>query len=271
MKPADPFPGLLRAFFYEWMVEQRNASAHTIRSYRDTWRLFLRFVAQLRQRTVAQLALAELTASEVSAFLQYTEQERHDSIGTRNCRLAALRSFFGFVAGREPAAAAQCAEVLRIPTKKAPVHAPSYPDLPEVEAILAQPDRSTTFCCPSCTTPARAFKKRSMYVPRRSVWTLPLVCACTARAARNASVHCGRKPCHCSRHSSSGSRERTTNESSSIAMESRSVRQACASSWLSTWRLLPRACRAWHRSTSRLTASVMRLRYIWSLQALTSP
>ena len=143
MKPADPFPALLRAFFYEWMVEQRNASAHTIRSYRDTWRLFLKFVAQRRHRTVAQLRLGELTASEVSAFLQYTEQERHDSIGTRNCRLAALRSFFGFVAGREPAAAAQCAEVLRTPTKKAPVHAPSYLDLPEVEAILAQPDRST--------------------------------------------------------------------------------------------------------------------------------
>jgi site-specific recombinase XerD len=143
MKRADPFPALLRAFFYEWMVEQRNASAHTVRSYRDTWRLFLRFVAARRRRTVAQLTLGELTGFEVSAFLQYTEQERHDSIGTRNCRLAALRSFFSFVAGREPAAAAQCAEVLRIPTKKAPVHAPSYLDLAEVEAILAQPDRST--------------------------------------------------------------------------------------------------------------------------------
>jgi site-specific recombinase XerD len=143
MKAVDPFPGLLRAFFYEWMVEQRNASAHTVRSYRDTWRLFLRFVAERRWRTVAQLTLGELTASDVSAFLQYTEQERHDSIGTRNCRLAALRSFFGFVAGREPTAAAQCAEVLRIPTKKAPVHAPCYLEPAEVEAILAQPDRST--------------------------------------------------------------------------------------------------------------------------------
>ena len=81
MKRADPFPALLRAFFYEWMVEQRNASAHTVRSYRDTWRLFLRFVAARRRRTVAQLTLGELTGFEVSAFLQYTEQERHDSIG----------------------------------------------------------------------------------------------------------------------------------------------------------------------------------------------
>jgi len=143
MKKVDPFPALLRAFFYEWLVEQRNASAHTIRSYRDTWRLFLRFVADRHHRTVAQLRLDDVTGAEVGAFLQYSERDRRGSIGTRNCRLAALRSFFGFVAGREPAAAEQCAEVLRIPTKRAPLHAPSYLEPAEVEAILAQPDRST--------------------------------------------------------------------------------------------------------------------------------
>jgi len=143
MKQADPFPGLLRAFFYDWLVEQRNASSHTIRSYRDAWRLFLRFVAQRRRRSVEQLALADLTAAEVAGFLRHAEQERHDSIGTRNCRLAALRSFFSFVAGREPALAAQCAEVMHIPMKRAPIHAPCYLDPNEVEAILLQPDRTT--------------------------------------------------------------------------------------------------------------------------------
>ena len=143
MKPADPFPRLLHAFFYEWMVQQRNASSHTVRSYRDTWRLFLRFVAQRRHRPVAQLNLGDLTAVEVSAFLLYTEQERGDTIGTRNCRLSALRSFFGFVAGREPAAIAQCTEILHVPMKRAPIHAPCYLEPEEVKAILAQPDRST--------------------------------------------------------------------------------------------------------------------------------
>ena len=143
MKSADPFPRLLRAFFYEWMVQQRNASVHTVRSYRDTWRLFLRFVADRQRRTVAQLGLADLTASEVSAFLNHTEQQRQDTIGTRNCRLSALRSFFGFVAGREPTAIAQCTEILHIPTKKAPIHAASYLEPEEVKAILAQPDQST--------------------------------------------------------------------------------------------------------------------------------
>ncbi len=82
MKSADPFPTLLCAFFYEWMVQQRNASVHTVRSYRDTWRLFLRFVANRRRRTVAQLGLADLTASEVSAFLNYwTYPDSVDGIG----------------------------------------------------------------------------------------------------------------------------------------------------------------------------------------------
>jgi site-specific recombinase XerD len=105
--------------------------------------LFLRFVAQRHHRTVAQLRLEDLIGAEVGAFLQYIEKERGDSIGTRNCRLAALRSFFSLVAGREPETAEQCAEVLRIPTMRAPLHTPSYLDPPEVEAILAQPDRST--------------------------------------------------------------------------------------------------------------------------------
>ncbi|WP_247391977.1 site-specific integrase [Bradyrhizobium sp. 35] len=144
MKPVDPFPRLLHAFFYEWMVQQRNASAHTVRSYRDTWRLFLRFVAQRRHRPIAQLTLGDLTAFEVKAFLQYTEQERGDTIGTRNCRLSALRSFFGFVADREPTAIEQCTQVLHVPMKKAPIHAPCYLEPEEVKAILAQPDRSTS-------------------------------------------------------------------------------------------------------------------------------
>src|SRR5579871_5453854 len=143
MKTTDPFPRLLHTFFYEWMGQQRNASIHTIRSYRDSWRLFLRFVAQERKCSVAKLALTDLTASEVTAFLRNTEQERGDTIGTRNCRLAALRSFFAFVAAREPTALAQCTAILQVPAKKAPIHAPSYLDPDEVKAILAQPNRST--------------------------------------------------------------------------------------------------------------------------------
>jgi site-specific recombinase XerD len=141
MKPT-PFPQLLHAFFHDWLVQQRNISHHTVLSYRDSWRLFLRFVAGRKKKTVAQLGLTELTADDVLEFLQHVEQERKASIGTRNCRLAAVRSFFSFVADREPLASAQCAEVLRIPTKRAPQHALCYLDENEFAAILAQPDCS---------------------------------------------------------------------------------------------------------------------------------
>ncbi len=143
MSATKSFPQLLHAFFYDWLIAQRNTSRHTIVAYRDSWRLFLRFVAQHHQKTVAKLTLEHLSATEVLAFLNHLEQERHVSIITRNCRLAALRSFFTFVADREPLAAAQCAEVLRIPTKRAPQREPAYLETEEVTAILAQPNRTT--------------------------------------------------------------------------------------------------------------------------------
>ena len=142
MRPIDPLPRLLQEFFYSHMLEQRNLSAHTVRSYRDTWRLFLRFSATRRKRSVATLVLGDLTAAMVGAFLQQCEQERKVTVGTRNCRLAALHSFFSFVAEREPIYAAQCAEVLRIPTKREAIRAPFYLEPDEVDAIMLQPDRT---------------------------------------------------------------------------------------------------------------------------------
>ena len=142
MTPA-PLSHWLHAFFYEWLGEQRNCSHHTILSYRDTWRLYLRYVAARRGRSVSALSLADLTAEQTVAFLGHVESERCDTIGTRNCRLAAIRSFFRFVADHEPLAAAQCAAVLRIPTKKAPRPAIDYLETEEVTAIFKQPDRST--------------------------------------------------------------------------------------------------------------------------------
>lgn len=143
MSRANPFPELMRAFFCEWLVEQRNASIHTVRSYRDSWRLFLRFVAQRGGKKVAMVTLADLAASEVAAFLKHAEHERGGTIGTRNCRLAAIRSFFNFVATRDPVSIAQCVEIRNIPVKRAPVSEPCYLDPAEVAAILAQPNRST--------------------------------------------------------------------------------------------------------------------------------
>jgi site-specific recombinase XerD len=134
---------LLHAFFHVWMGQQRNLSHHTVMSYRDTWKLLLRFVSQRKHRDVTALSLTDLDASEVLAFLQYLEEERKVSIGTRNCRLAAIHSFFTFASDQETLAIAQCAEIARIPVKKADRAAMDYLEADEITAILAQPDRSS--------------------------------------------------------------------------------------------------------------------------------
>jgi len=143
MNGSPDLPRLLRAFFYEWATQQRSLSPHTIRSYRDTWRLFLRFAAEHYHRPVTKLGLEDLTDKLVLGFLENGERVRHGSVGTRNCRLAALRAFFAFLAAREPSAIGQCTAVLHVPTKRAARPALCYLDANEVGAILAQPDRRT--------------------------------------------------------------------------------------------------------------------------------
>jgi site-specific recombinase XerD len=143
MNAPMTLPALLAAFFHDYLVRERNASVHTIRSYRDTWRLFLRFAAERRKRPLARLTLMDLTAEEVLAFLNHMESDRHAGIGTRNCRLAALRSFYAFVSTRDPAALAHCTAVLNIRAKRRAVGPPTHLEYNEVEAILAQPDRAS--------------------------------------------------------------------------------------------------------------------------------
>src|SRR5208283_2128409 len=139
---SDSLAALLHAFFHEWMGKQRNLSRHTVCSYRDTWKLFLRFASQRKRREIAKLSLADLQAGEVLAFLEHLEKDRKVSIGTRNCRLAAVRSFFAFVAHRNPLAIAQCTEIARIPVKKRSQPAMCYMDAEEIAAILREPDLS---------------------------------------------------------------------------------------------------------------------------------
>ena len=86
MKPYS-FAKLLYAFFHEWMGQQRNLSRHTVLSYRDTWKLLLRFVSERKRRAITALSLSDLEAAEVLGFLQYLENDRKVSIGNRNCRL----------------------------------------------------------------------------------------------------------------------------------------------------------------------------------------
>jgi integrase/recombinase XerD len=133
----------LEAYFTERLISQRRASRHTIAAYRDSLRLLLGFTQQRTGTTPSRLDLADLDAPLISAFLDHLEQTRGASVRTRNARLVAIRSLFGFAALRHPEHAALIQRVLAIPQKRYERNDVSFLTHDEVQAMLAAPDRST--------------------------------------------------------------------------------------------------------------------------------
>ena len=135
---------LVESFFTEYLPRQRGASVHTIRAYRDALKLLLEFVAQRRGRGVALLELNDLDVETVGRFLDHIETTRSNSVVTRNCRRAAIRSFFKHLVRHDLAHSQQYARVLAIPSKKARQRLATYLEPDDVRAIIAKPDRRTT-------------------------------------------------------------------------------------------------------------------------------
>ncbi len=134
---------LLQAFFTERLIGQRDASPHTIASYRDTVCLLLRFAQQRTGKAPHQLNIDDLDAPLIGAFLNYLEAERGVSVRTRNARLTAIRSLFGFATYRNPEHAAVIQRVLAIPPKRTDRALVTYLTEPEMQTLLAAPDRAT--------------------------------------------------------------------------------------------------------------------------------
>jgi integrase/recombinase XerD len=133
----------LEAFFTQRLTQQRRASPHTIAAYRDTVRLLLNFVKDRTGTPPAKLALEDLDGPLIGAFLDHLEHDRGVAVTTRNARLAAVHSFFRFAALRHPEHAAVIQRVLAIPAKRTDRAPVSYLTRPEIDALLAAPDRTT--------------------------------------------------------------------------------------------------------------------------------
>jgi site-specific recombinase XerD len=118
MTGQPTFPTLLEGFFTQRLMQQRQASAHTIASYRDTFRMLLQFAQKRLGRAPSTLALEDIDAPFVVDFLDELEKVRKVTARTRNLRLAAIHSFFRYVAFEAPARTAQIQRVLAIPAKR---------------------------------------------------------------------------------------------------------------------------------------------------------
>ena len=144
MTTSTSLAPLLERFFTQRLMQQRQASPHTISSYRDTFRQFLKFVQQRVHKLPSCLTFEEIDAPLIVAFLD--DLEKHGlSVRSRNLRLTALHSFFRYAAFEAPAHSAQIQRVLAIPTKRFTRSLVQFLTRAEVEALLAAPDQRTWF------------------------------------------------------------------------------------------------------------------------------
>jgi integrase/recombinase XerD len=136
-------PALVQHFFTARLCTQMQASQHTIASYRDTFRLLLRFASTELSKPPTKLTVENLDADLIGRFLAHIEMARSNGARSRNTRLAAIRSFFRHVALYEPALLLHCQKILAMPGKRFDRRAVAFLDNGEMEALLSAPDRST--------------------------------------------------------------------------------------------------------------------------------
>ena len=145
MTGSTGFASLLERFFTQRLMQQRQVSPHTISSYRDTFRLFLKFAQERLHKAPSALDFNEIDAPLVAAFLDHLEKKRGLSARSRNLRLTAIHSFFRYAAFEAPAHSAQIQRVLAIPSKRFARTLVRFLSRQEVDALLAAPDQRSWF------------------------------------------------------------------------------------------------------------------------------
>ena len=142
MKPTD-LAQALSAYLGSYLPGQKNVSAHTLHSYRDTFKLLLEFCQGTRGLAIERLTLRDIDDGLIVAFLDWLETVRHNSVATRNQRLACLHGFYRYLQGQDPAGLWPYQRILAIPRKRTARPAIPYLTPDALQAILAQPNRAT--------------------------------------------------------------------------------------------------------------------------------
>jgi len=128
---------VVKSFFEDHLKVQKGLRPSSIRSYRDVLKLFLKQIADRRRCPISRLKLTDLVADAVLAFLRNLEAARGNQVRTRNQRLAALRTFFRYLASRAPEMLAEAEQVEAIPTKRCPPPQTYYLERDEVDQLRA--------------------------------------------------------------------------------------------------------------------------------------
>lgn len=142
MTESTSLAPVLQYFFTEHLFSHKQASPRTVLAYKDSFRLLLQFVRDKSGIAPASLCVQDLDAPIILAFLDSLEQQRKNTVLSRNARLAAIRSFFRVVALRDPASVGVVARVLAIPVKRTDKRLVGYLTRQEMDAVLAAPNQS---------------------------------------------------------------------------------------------------------------------------------
>jgi integrase/recombinase XerD len=134
----------IRRFLLEHLVGECNLARNTRVSYRDALSLLLPFVSRNLHKDIDRLTVEDLSADQVRRFLADLESSRHCSIATRNQRLAAIHALARFVGEHSPEHIAWCAQVRCVPFKRTARASIGYLDKPEMDALLAAPNRRSS-------------------------------------------------------------------------------------------------------------------------------
>ena len=138
-----PLPIHVQQFFTQRLVNQLHASPNTVASYRDTFRLLLKYAAEQLRRQPTELQIADIDADLVGGFLTFVETRRGNGARSRNARLSAIHSFFKYVAGNEPQLLHHCQQVLAMPSKRYEKRTIDFLTRAEIEALIAAADTTT--------------------------------------------------------------------------------------------------------------------------------
>jgi len=142
MSTAD-LAGHLQRFFTDRLLGQLDASPHTVASYRDTFRLLLKFAVKTCRRQADDLKVEDLDIALMGSFLNHLENDRRNTARSRNSRLSAIHAFFGYVCVNDPALAGHCQRVLAIPFKRYERGPVEFLTAEETTALLKAPNTTT--------------------------------------------------------------------------------------------------------------------------------
>ena len=199
-KPPPSFPALVHAFFVEHLTQQRALSPRTVAAYRDAFMLFLGFAEARLGRSPAQLTLPDITPDLIMAFLDHLERDRHNSVRSRNARLAALRSFLKFAAHRDVSSLQVIEHALGVPSKRFERPMLGYLSREEMLAVIGAPDgtwfsqRDHVLLLMLYNTGARVSEIVGVKSAMSYSTMPPLVFICMARGASSAACRCGAQP-----------------------------------------------------------------------------